>query len=134
LRQRRPREEPIRRGLVLDRVRRAARDGGQEGLERWRDGLVRPRLEIPLRAPRDELPELLRPGRVLLRGELVEGLQREARIPGVGARVARDIGDSARRAAVVLPQPVWKSKFYGTFVLNRRVDPRHRRDACSMAW
>jgi len=25
----------------------------------------------------------------------------------------------------------WKSKFYGAFVLNH---PRHRRDACSMAW
>jgi len=34
---------------------------------------------------------------------------------------------------------VWKSKFYGAFVLNhrRRRPPRHRRDggdACSMAW
>ena len=70
---RRAREKPVLRGLPPDRVRLAlaARDGGQERLERWRDGLVRPRLEIPLRAPRHELPELLRPGRVLLRRKLV---------------------------------------------------------------
>ena len=27
---------------------------------------------------------------------------------------------------------VWKSKFYGAFVLNRRPPPRHRRDSCSI--
>ena len=39
-------EESVLRGLIPDRVRLAlaARDGGQERLERWRDGLVRPRL------------------------------------------------------------------------------------------
>ena len=30
---------------------------------------------------------------------------------------------------------VWKSKFYGAFVLaSSHRPPRHRRDACSMAW
>ena len=39
-------EKPILRGLIPDRVRRAlaARDGRQEGLERWRDDFVRSRL------------------------------------------------------------------------------------------
>ena len=35
----------------------------------------------------------------------MQGLQRGRRIPGVGARVARDVRHAARRAAVVLPQP-----------------------------
>ena len=52
LRQRRTLEEPVLRGLIPDRVRRSARDGLQEIIERRRDGLVRPRLEIPLRASR----------------------------------------------------------------------------------
>ena len=73
LRRRRVYEEPVLRGKIPDRVRvrRAAGDGGQKRLERWRDGLVRPRLEPPFRTPRDELPELLRSGDVLLRRELV---------------------------------------------------------------
>ena len=35
----------------------------------------------------------------------MQGLQREARIPRVGARVARDVRHAARRPPVVLPQP-----------------------------
>ena len=72
-RYRRALEEPSLRGQIPDRVRLAlaARDGLQEIIERRRDGLVRPRLEIPLRAPRYKFPELFRSGGVLLRSELV---------------------------------------------------------------
>ena len=55
-----------------------------------------------------------------------------------GARGRRRFG--RRILAADLP-PVWKSKFYGAFVLNHRVvlhaidaTPARWRDACSMAW
>ena len=58
----------------------------------------------------------------------------------VDAAVPERPRDPGRRDACGLvragtsPRPVWKSKCYGAFVLDRLAVLPHRCDACSMAW
>ena len=50
------------------------------------------------------------------------------------SRPSRALSQRDRRMGPILREAAWKSKFYGSIVLNHSCrPPRHRRDACSLA-